>query len=165
MSDRAWLESDVYKTLPPGFPPFMSIDVRLLGPDDALLVMHVAPGVFDNDPDPALTAEFLGDPRHHFAAAIDGDLLVGMASAVHYVHPDKPPQLWINEVAVAPSHHNQGIAKRLLRLLIELGEQMHCTELWVLTNRANTIACRLYESVGAEAPGEDCLMYTIRLPS
>lgn len=142
----------------------MSIDVRLLGPDDASLVMHVAPGVFDNEPDPALTAEFLNDPRHHLAAAIDGDFLVGIASAVHYVHPDKPAQLWINEVAVAPSHHNQGIAKRLLRLLIELAGELNCTELWVLTDRANTIARRLYESVGAEAPGEDCVMYTIRLP-
>jgi ribosomal protein S18 acetylase RimI-like enzyme len=143
----------------------MSIDVRLLGPDDSSLVMHAARGVFDNEPDPALTAEFLADQRHHLAAAIDGDLLVGIASAVHYVHPDKPPQLFINEVAVAPSHHNQGIAKRLLGLLIELGERLHCTELWVLTDRGNTIACRLYESVGAEAPGEECVMYTIRLPS
>ena len=143
----------------------MSIVVRLLGPDDASLVLHPAPGVFDNAPDPALTAEFLVDPRHHLAAAIDGDLLVGMASAVHYVHPDKPPQLFINEVAVAPSHHNQGIAKRLLRRLIELGQELHCTELWVLTDRANAIACRLYESVGAESPGEDCVMYTIHLPT
>lgn len=93
----------------------MSIDIRLLGPDDASLVTHVASGVFDSEPNPALTAEFLQDPRHHLAAAIDGDFLVGIASAVHYVHPDKPAQLWINEVAVAPSHHNQGIA-RLLEL-------------------------------------------------
>ena len=29
---------------------------------------------------------------------MDGVALVGFVSAVDYVHPDKRPQLWINEV-------------------------------------------------------------------
>jgi hypothetical protein len=33
--------------------------------------------------------------------ATAGDTVVGFASAVHYVHPDKAPELWINEVGVA----------------------------------------------------------------
>ena len=46
----------------------------------------VAPGVFDNAIDPRWTAEFLSDPQHHFAVAIDEGRVVGTASAVHYVH-------------------------------------------------------------------------------
>jgi hypothetical protein len=55
--------------------------------------MNVAAEVFDNPIDADLTAEFLGDARHHLAVAIDDGLVVGFASAIHYVHPDKPPQL------------------------------------------------------------------------
>jgi hypothetical protein len=54
--------------------------------------------------DPVLTPQFLSDPRHHLAVAIDEGWVVGMASAVHYVHPDKAPQLFINEVAVTPPY-------------------------------------------------------------
>jgi hypothetical protein len=77
--------------------------VRLLGPGDAAVLDRVVEGVFDNPIDPLWRAEFFADPRHHLAVAIDGDLVVGMASAVHYVHPDKPPELWVNEVGVAPA--------------------------------------------------------------
>src|SRR6185503_2317671 len=53
--------------------------------------------VFDNPIDPRWAAEFLADGRHHLAVAFDGDVVVGMASAVHHLHPDKPPELRIYE--------------------------------------------------------------------
>jgi len=140
------------------------VDVRRLARDDAHLLMRVAPDVFDHEVDPTLTAEFLDDGRHHLAVAIDGDRIVGMASALHYVHPDKSPQLWINEVGVAPSHRQRGIGKRLLDCLMRVAEELGCTEAWVLTDRDNSAGRRLYESVGADTPAEECLMYTIRLP-
>jgi hypothetical protein len=71
--------------------------IRLLGPGDACVLDDVAPDVFDNAIDPRWTAELLADPRHHLAVAIMNDRVVGMASAVRYVHPDKASQFWINE--------------------------------------------------------------------
>lgn len=67
----------------------MSVEVRILKPKDAHVLERVALGVFDNRFDPELSAEFLADPRHHLAVAIDDGTVVGMASAVDYVHPDK----------------------------------------------------------------------------
>jgi aminoglycoside 6'-N-acetyltransferase I len=129
-----------------------------------MLLTRVAPDVFDHEVDPTLAAEFLGDGRHHLAVAIEADLVVGMASALHYVHPDKSPQLWINEVGVAESHRQRGIAKRLLDCLMHVAEELGCTEAWVLTGRDNSAGRRLYEAAGADVPAEECLMYTIRLP-
>ena len=137
------------------------IDVRLLDRSDASVLERVAPGVFDNAVDGRWTAEFFADGRHHLVVAADGDLIVAMASAVHYVHPDKPPQLWINEVGVAPSHQGRGIGRRLLDRLVQLAGDLGCTEAWVLTDRANIIAQRLYESAGGLTPPDDCIMYTI----
>ncbi|HEY7236130.1 MAG TPA: GNAT family N-acetyltransferase [Gemmatimonadaceae bacterium] len=139
------------------------IEVRLLDRDESSVLTRVAPGVFDNEPDARWTVEFFADPRHHLAVALDDELVVGMASAVHYVHPDKPPQLWINEVSVAETHRERGLGKRLLHCLIELAEELSCTEAWVLTDRENRAARRLYESIGAEAPPQESLMYTVRL--
>jgi ribosomal protein S18 acetylase RimI-like enzyme len=126
------------------------IAIRLLGPGDAGLLEHVAPDVFDNPVDPRWTAEFLADSRHHMVIALRGDQVVGMASAVHYVHPDKPPELWVNEVGVSPAHQRQGIGKRLLAALLTHGRDLGCAEAWLGTEESNVAARRLYASVGGE---------------
>jgi aminoglycoside 6'-N-acetyltransferase I len=90
-----------------------------------------------------------------------------MASAVHYVHPDKAPQLWINEVAVAPTHQGQGIGRRLLELLLAHGRTLTCTEAWVLTDDwGNKAAHALYASVGGQPSAEGSVtMYAFPLGS
>ena len=95
------------------------LDVRILTAADIPVLDHVAPEVFDDHLQPALVAEFLRDDRHHLAVAIDQGEVVGFASGVHYVHPDKPPELWINEVGVAPAHQGQGLGRQLLHALFD----------------------------------------------
>ena len=103
--------------------------------------------MFDYPISPELSAEFLADARHHIAAAIDDGNLVGFVFAVHYVHPDKSPELWINEVSIAEPYRGQGIAKRLLDAMLSHGGMLGCTEAWVLAEENNTAAQRLYASV------------------
>jgi ribosomal protein S18 acetylase RimI-like enzyme len=122
--------------------------IRLLGPADAAVLANVAQEVFDNDLDPRWTAEFLADPRHHIVVALAGEQVVGMATAVHYVHPDKAPELWINEVGVAPFFRNQGIGKQLIAMLLSRGRALGCTEAWLGTEQSNTAARRLYAAAG-----------------
>ena len=94
-----------------------SCTVRVLGRGDAAILDHVAPGVFDNDVDARWTAEFFADSRHHLVVALDGATVIGIASGVHYVHPDKPPELFVNEVGVAPTHQGRGIGRQLMEAL------------------------------------------------
>ena len=109
---------------------------------------RVAPGMFDRQVDPSLADEFANDPRHHLALALEDGVVVGMASAVHYVHPDKPAQLWVNEVGVAPSHRRRGIGRALLALLFAHARTLGCTEAWVLTEEDNAAARSLYREAG-----------------
>ena len=126
------------------------IQIRLLGPGDADVLRRVAPDVFDHAIDPRWTREFFADARHHLIVALDADTVVGMITAVDYVHPDKAPQLWINEVGVAASHRRQGIARRLLDAMLAHGRALGCTEAWLGTEETNTAARRLYESTGSK---------------
>jgi aminoglycoside 6'-N-acetyltransferase I len=142
----------------------MSIEVRILRAGDDAVLSRVAPGVFDDPIDPPRAAEFLADPRHHLAVALDEDLVVGFVSAVHYVHPDKrQPELWINEVGVAASHQGRGLGKAILRAVLAEGQRLGCSEAWVLTERSNPRAMRLYASQGGEEAPEDAVMFTFRL--
>jgi ribosomal protein S18 acetylase RimI-like enzyme len=140
----------------------MPVRIRLLGPGDAPVLNRVAADVFDHPLNAQWTAEFSADQRHHLVVALDESVVVGIASAVHYVHPDKARQLWINEVAVAPTHQGQGLGRQLIERMTRLSRELKCTEVWVLTDRSNPRAQRLYESAGATMPPDDCLMYTIR---
>ena len=147
----------------------VTIEIRLLASGDDGVLGHVAEDVFDNPVDPVLAHEFLQDPRHHLAVAIDNGVVVGFASAVHYVHPDKPPQLFINEVAVAPTHRRLGLGRAMVRLLLDVARSHRCTEAWVLTDRSNTAARALYASAGGtegadrEGPSDKTLGYTFVL--
>jgi aminoglycoside 6'-N-acetyltransferase I len=131
--------------------PVPVVEIRLLSPGDGAVLARVAPGVFDNPVHPEWSAEFLADPRHHLAVAIDAGEVVGMASAVHYVHPDKAPELWINEVGVASTHQGRGIARRLLAGLFARGRELGCRQAWVLTDDANAPALRMYGAAGGVA--------------
>ncbi len=143
--------------------------IRVLRRGDENILAHVAAELFDNPVDPDLTREFLADPRHHLAVAIDDGLVVAFASGVHYVHPDKPPQLWINEVAVAPTHRRRGLGKAVLRSLFDVGRAHRCKVAWVLTDRTNAAAMALYSSVGGtegaddEGPSDAMLGYSFAL--
>jgi GNAT superfamily N-acetyltransferase len=137
--------------------------IKILSRTDIDILSHVASGVFDRPINPHLSEEFLADPRHHLVVAIDAGMVIGMASAVHYVHPDKEPQLWINEVAVAPIHQNRGLGKQLNDALLKLAKELGCTEAWVLTDRSNMPAMRLYASCGGIEAERDQVMFTFQL--
>ena len=140
------------------------IEIKLLRRDDEPLLANVAAGVFDQTVDMHLTKEFLGDSRHHLAVAVEDGLVVGMASAVHYVHPDKPPQLWINEISVAPTHRGRGLGKALLAGVLGVGRALGCSEAWVLADRPNLAAMRLYAALGGRECPNTQVMFTFPFP-
>ena len=127
-----------------------AVHIHLLGRGDGSLLERVAHGVFDNPVDPRLTAEFLADERHHMVVAIHNDVVVGMASGVNYIHPDKPPELWVNEIGVAPEFQRRGIGKRLMEALFDHARTLGCTDAWLGTEESNTAARALYAATGGE---------------
>lgn len=139
--------------------------IKTLTQDDLALLTSTADDVFDNPVDENFAREFLNDPRHHIVVAISDGAIVGFASAVHYIHPDKPPELWINEVGVAESHQGRGIGKALMKEMLQLGHGLGCKNAWVLTDRGNEPANRLYRSAGGQIDAEDTVLYEFDLDS
>jgi ribosomal protein S18 acetylase RimI-like enzyme len=140
-----------------------TIDIRLLGTSDAHVLDNVAPDVFDRPIDPRWTREFLADNRHHVVVALDGDLVVGFASAVHYVHPDNGPDLWINELGVAPTHQGRGIGRQVMAAILARGRALGCGEAWVGTEETNAAARKLYHSSGGVEDEDRFITYTFDL--
>jgi len=133
--------------------------IKVLSSSDLPLLLNVADDVFDNLVDESYAREFLADPRHHIVVALSEGVVIGFASAVHYIHPDKPTELWINEVGVAPAHQNQGVGKAIMNELLQLGRKLGCVNAWVLTDRSNEVANKLYKSTGGQVAEGDTVMY------
>lgn len=137
----------------------MPFQIRILQAGDGAVLANVADDVFDHAVDPPAAAQFLTDPRQHIAVAIDSGKVVGFASGVHYFHPDNPvPELFVNEVGVAPSHQGRGLGKAVVTALLAHGRELGCGQAWVLTDRDNLAAMRLYAGCGGtEAPTDQVL--------
>lgn len=146
---------------------FESIIVRTLGPGEEHVLVNVDDDVFDYAVNMQWTREFLCDPRHHIVVALDDTLVIGFVSALHYVHPDKPPELWINEVSVAGVYRNRGLGRRLLAAMFEYGKTLGCRHAWVATEKHNKPARRLYEVAGGTESPDDIVMseFTLESPS
>lgn len=139
------------------------IEIALLSSGSGNRLGDVDPDVFDDALRPEMVAEFLEDPRHHIVVATAGDTVVGFASAVHYVHPDKAPELWINEVGVSGAFRRRGIAARMLDVLLDHGRGLGCVSAWVLTEDDNLAALALYERAGGRRLVPDPVMFEFTL--
>ncbi len=139
------------------------IEIRMLTAADAALLTNVAPDVFDDAVEEAWRDEFLRDERHHMAVALDGDRVIGMASGVHYLHPDKPPELFINEAGVADAYQSRGIGRQLLAALLAHAATLGCESAWVLTDVANAAARRMYAAAGGTEHPDRPVMIEFRM--
>lgn len=121
----------------------------------------VAEGVFDGPVDARLAAEFLADPRHHICVAVENGVVVGFASGVSYVHPDKPLEMWINEVGVALTHRRRGAGRGVIDALLGHARDLGCSQAWVLTDEDNAAARALYASAGGAETAAVMVTFTL----
>ncbi len=137
----------------------MTVEIQLLDPANADLLDNIAPEVFDRNIEPLHLRSFLDCPRHIMSIAVANQTIVGMASAVEYFHPDKPPQLWINEIGVASTHRRQRIGQRLVQALIDVGLGRGCVSAWLGTDNDNLPAQACFSSVPDGEKPQPFLLY------
>jgi GNAT superfamily N-acetyltransferase len=141
----------------------VDIDIRLLGRDEADILLAADPDVFDHPVRRDYAEAFLADPDSLIAVAMHYGKVVGMASAFTYRHPDKARQMFINEVGVATPYHRRGIAAAMLRRLLEAARSLGCIEAWVATEEGNSPARALYRSLGGQEDASRAVIFTYGL--
>lgn len=143
----------------------MTIEIRRLTARDASLLERVADEVFDQPVDRERLTAYLAEPRHLMLVALADGIVVAQLAAVIHRHPDKPTELYIDEVGVAPQFQRQSIARRMLEAAFSIGRELGCEEAWVGTEPDNLPARGLYEQQGAEAEPFVMYVYDLRAPS
>ncbi len=102
-------------------------------------VEYVEPDVFDGDLKAELLRPYLQDPNHWLLLAWKGDRVIGKCSAVVHLRPDKPPELYIDEIDVTPTCQRCGVAKAMIALMLKRSDELNIPECWVGTELDNVV--------------------------
>ena len=129
----------------------MSIEIIRLSADNTSLLENVAGDVFDAHIVPARLAAYLAHETNLMFLAVADGLVVGQVAACIHRHPDQATELYVDNLGVAEDFRRQGIARRLIETILDLGRSLGCEEWWVGTEEDNVPARRLYETFGEEA--------------
>ena len=122
-------------------------EIRLLGPDDHALVTQ-AQGLFDNPPIADQTRAFLASDRDFLWFAILDEQPVGFVSATSVLHPDKLPNLFVNELETRDGFRRRGIATRLMRTVQGYGKAHDLWPIWLAAEGDDAQAIAFYRSLG-----------------
>jgi aminoglycoside 3-N-acetyltransferase I len=110
--------------------------------------------LFDEPPTPARAEHFLRQPGHHLLFAWDDqhphDRPIGFVSGVEILHPDKDPELYLNELGVADAAQRQGVGTALVRALADLARAHGCVAMWEVSDADNQAATATYRRSGAD---------------
>jgi GNAT superfamily N-acetyltransferase len=109
------------------------IEIRRVGPDDNGRFDRVGEDVFDDAIHRGRLAAYLSEPGHHMVVAVSDGEVVGQVAAVVHRHPDKPTELYLDEVGVTPAPQRRGVARRMLDAMFAWGRELGCKEAWVGT--------------------------------
>jgi ribosomal protein S18 acetylase RimI-like enzyme len=122
----------------------MPFVLKRLAAGDEAVFDSIAVDVFDEPIHPERMRAYLREPGHFMLLALEGDLVVGQCAAVLHKHPDKPTELYIDEVGTATSHLRQGIATAMMEEMFAWGRELGCEEAWLGTELDNDPANGLY---------------------
>ena len=122
----------------------MTVELVRINAGNTSLLGAVADEVFDEPIVAARVAAYLANPDNLLIVAIKEAVAVGMVMGVVHRHPDKPNELYIDEVGVTPGLRRQGVARALMDAMIEWGEQLACEDAWLGTEIDNEAARALY---------------------
>jgi ribosomal protein S18 acetylase RimI-like enzyme len=139
------------------------VEIHLVTAANAALLDRVDDDVFDHAVRPDLVDAFVANPSNLLAVAVEDGIVVGMATGIAYVHPDKPAQLFVNEIGVAARCRRRGLGARLIAALLRRGRELGCDEAWVATEEGNLAARALYASLGGREDRDRAVVFTFPL--
>lgn len=122
----------------------MRITVRRMQAGDEAAFQSIAPDVFDEPIHPSRLHDYLRSPGHIMVLVFEGEVIVGQCVGVIHRHPDKPTELYVDEVGTASTHLRRGIARQMMDELFAWGKELGCTEAWLGTETDNEPAKALY---------------------
>ena len=131
----------------------MDLEIVRIDATKTALFERIAPEVFDEPVRADRLRAYLEETVNKMLLAVDRSdtdsqgrpLVVGQCAAVLHFHPDKPTELYVDELGTASTHRRLGIGRKLMDAIFEWGRELGCEESWLGTETDNMPARGLYE--------------------
>ena len=99
--------------------------------------------------------------NYGFVVLVDGNI-VGFAYAYELVRVDEvAPMLYVHSVGLLPAYQNKGLGTRLMAYITAYAKEHGFSECFVITDKGNARACRVYETVGGKSAYENEIVYVM----
>lgn len=112
--------------------------------------------------EPAGLQAFVSQPQNLAFTAQKGGEVVGFIYGYSLMALKGGPQLFIYSVDVLPQAQNRGIGSGFFQFVVDYSRENGFAECFVITDKANKKACRIYEKAGGQNDYEDEIVYVIK---
>lgn len=126
----------------------IGVQIERLTPELASAFPQVADDVFDAEPSEDHLSKLALMPGHALFVAMGGGVIVGQLLAMIQFQADRAPQLYIDNLGVAPPFKRQGVARGLFEAAMVWGRDGGCEMVWLATDVGNAEARGFYASMG-----------------
>jgi ribosomal protein S18 acetylase RimI-like enzyme len=140
----------------------MPFVLKRIFPGDEAIFDNIAPDVFDEPVQSERLHRYLRRAGNLMVLALADGVVVGQCAAVLHHHPDKPDELYIDEVGTASTHRRQGIARAMMAEMLTWGRELGCEDAWLGTELDNVEANGLYEGI-KRGQGDRMIYYEFKL--
>ena len=105
-------------------------------------------------------SQMLENDMNYIIACIDNEKIIGFVLAYELQRYDgKNNMMYIHEVEILEAYRGKGIGKQLMGMVKEICQSKKMSKAFVITNKSNTGAVRLYESTGGMGLDDDSIVY------
>ena len=136
------------------------MEFRRLKAGDESLLAEILMTFRKESTSPIRAENFLSSIDNYIFACINNSLLIGFALGYRLPRFDaQADMLYIHEVSVSEEYQCQGIGKKLMEGLQEICGIEGLSKAFLITNKSNMAAIKLYLSAGGVANSDDDIVY------
>lgn len=121
------------------------IDYHLITADNRDLLGAIEKQVFEAPVRDDFLDACLANPHQFLIVAVADAKVIGKALSYIFFFPDKPAEIYIEEIDVAKKWRRKGIASGLMDAVGAEGKKRGIAEYWLITEKDNEGARALYE--------------------
>ena len=98
------------------------------------------------------------DGNHAFGWTLEGKI-VGIAYGYDLKRPDGKHMFYLHSIGFLPDYQNKGRGSKLFQYIVDYAHSRGFSEVFVITDKANSRACKIYEKAGAKSDVKDEIVY------
>lgn len=103
--------------------------------------------------------EFIKEKNTYGFIAKDDNKIVGFAFGYVLLKPNRRKAFYFDSIDVMPEFQSKGCGTGLMSFARDYAKKLGCYEMFLLTNKSNTSACKCYEKSGAISETNDDIVY------